>query len=125
MAKLRVSIVERFAFSQPEDVAVFRGGGGIRSFARPEATVQVSEDQATAVSLASGATIAELVEALRAIKVSSRDVIAILQGIKRAGAYKRHILTKKTTKRKRQMRRRSGVDQTNTAAIRNMLPYSS
>jgi large subunit ribosomal protein L35 len=45
--------------------------------------------------------------------------------IKRAGAYKRHILTKKTTKRKRQMRRRSGVDHTNTAAIRSMLPYSS
>jgi large subunit ribosomal protein L35 len=45
--------------------------------------------------------------------------------IKRAGAYKRHILTKKSTKRKRQMRRRSGVDQTNTAAIRSMLPYSS
>jgi len=44
--------------------------------------------------------------------------------IKRAGAYKRHILTKKTTKRKRQMRRRSGVDATNTAAIRAMLPYS-
>ncbi|TMH28686.1 MAG: 50S ribosomal protein L35 [Betaproteobacteria bacterium] len=45
--------------------------------------------------------------------------------IKRAGAYKRHILTKKSTKRKRHMRRRSQVDQTNTAAIRAMLPYSS
>ena len=45
--------------------------------------------------------------------------------IKRAGAYKRHILTKKTTKRKRQMRRRSAVDHTNAAAIRSMLPYSS
>jgi large subunit ribosomal protein L35 len=45
--------------------------------------------------------------------------------IKRAGAYKRHILTKKSTKRKRQMRRRSGVDQTNKHAIRAMLPYSS
>ena len=45
--------------------------------------------------------------------------------IKRAGAYKRHILTKKSTKRKRQMRRRSQVDQTNAAAIRAMLPYSS
>jgi large subunit ribosomal protein L35 len=45
--------------------------------------------------------------------------------IKRAGAYKRHILTKKSTKRKRHMRRRSRVDATNTAAIRNMLPYSS
>jgi large subunit ribosomal protein L35 len=45
--------------------------------------------------------------------------------IKRASAYMRHILTKKSTKRKRQMRRRSGVNHTNTAAIRNMLPYSS
>jgi len=45
--------------------------------------------------------------------------------IKRAGAYKRHILTKKTTKRKRHMRRRTGVDHTNAAAIRSMLPYSS
>ena len=45
--------------------------------------------------------------------------------VKRAQAYKRHILTKKTTKRKRQMRRRSAVHETNTAAIRAMLPYSS
>jgi large subunit ribosomal protein L35 len=45
--------------------------------------------------------------------------------IKRSSAYMRHILTKKSTKRKRQMRRRSGVDHTNTAAIRSMLPYSS
>src|SRR4051812_36526670 len=55
---LRVPIVERFAFSQPEDVAVFSGASGVRSFARPEAEVHVSEDQATAVSLPSGATIA-------------------------------------------------------------------
>jgi large subunit ribosomal protein L35 len=45
--------------------------------------------------------------------------------VKRGQAFKRHILTKKSTKRKRQMRRRSAVDYTNTAAIRNMLPYSS
>ena len=45
--------------------------------------------------------------------------------VKRKSAFKNHILTKKSTKRKRQMRRRSGVDQTNTAAIRAMLPYSS
>ena len=45
--------------------------------------------------------------------------------IKRGGAYRRHILTKKSTKMKRQLRRTSEVDQTNTAAIRAMLPYSS
>jgi len=45
--------------------------------------------------------------------------------IKRGSAFLRHILTKKTTKRKRQMRRRSAVNSTNMAAVRSMLPYSS
>jgi large subunit ribosomal protein L35 len=44
--------------------------------------------------------------------------------IKRASAYMRHILTKKSTKRKRQLRRQNAVDSTNTRAIRAMLPYS-
>ena len=45
--------------------------------------------------------------------------------VRRYKAYKSHILTKKTTKRKRQMRRRSGLDATNTAAVKAMLPYSA
>ena len=45
--------------------------------------------------------------------------------IKRSSAYMRHILTKKSTKRKRQLRRANVVDSTNTRAIRSMLPYSS
>ena len=45
--------------------------------------------------------------------------------IKRGGAYRRHILTKKSTKTKRQLRRKSAVHSSNTAAIRSMLPYSS
>ncbi|HEY5635323.1 MAG TPA: 50S ribosomal protein L35 [Burkholderiales bacterium] len=44
--------------------------------------------------------------------------------IKRSHAYMRHILTKKTTKRKRQLRGTTSVDQTNKAAVRAMLPYS-
>ena len=44
--------------------------------------------------------------------------------IKRAGAYKRHILTKKTTKRKRQMRTATAVDHSNKAQILSVLPYS-
>jgi large subunit ribosomal protein L35 len=44
--------------------------------------------------------------------------------IKRAGAYKRHILTKKTTKRKRQMRRASAVDHSNKHQVLSVLPYS-
>jgi len=82
---LKVSITERLAVSQPGGI-FFGGADGVRTVAAPEATVRVHEDEAQAVSLGTGATIAQLVEALRAIKVSSRDVIAILQGIKRAGA---------------------------------------
>jgi large subunit ribosomal protein L35 len=44
--------------------------------------------------------------------------------IKRAGAYKRHILTKKTTKRKRKMRNATAVDHSNKAQILSVLPYS-
>jgi large subunit ribosomal protein L35 len=45
--------------------------------------------------------------------------------IKRASAYMRHILTKKSTKRKRHLRRANTVHSTNTRAIRAMLPYSA
>ena len=45
--------------------------------------------------------------------------------IKRASAYMRHILTKKSTKRKRHLRRATALDQTNKRQIRAMLPYSS
>ena len=43
--------------------------------------------------------------------------------IKRAKAYKSHILNKKTTKRKRGLRAGSYADVTNVAAIRKMIPY--
>ena len=45
--------------------------------------------------------------------------------IKRSHAYLRHILTKKSTKRKRHLRGTTAVDQTNKRQIRAMLPYSS
>ncbi len=45
-------------------------------------------------------------------------------GIKRTKAFLRHILTKKTTKRKRHMRGMTGVDATNVRSVRAMLPYS-
>lgn len=45
-------------------------------------------------------------------------------GIKRAKAFKRHILTKKTTKNKRQLRGTTMVHSTNMASVRAMLPYA-
>ena len=45
-------------------------------------------------------------------------------GFKRAQSHKRHILTKKSTKRKRQLRSILQVHSADTAAVRQMLPYS-
>lgn len=45
-------------------------------------------------------------------------------GVKRAHAFKRHILTKKTTKNKRQLRGTSMVSERDMASISKMLPYA-
>ncbi|MCX7183715.1 MAG: 50S ribosomal protein L35 [Pseudomonadota bacterium] len=44
--------------------------------------------------------------------------------VKRSQAFKRHILTKKTTKNKRQLRGTAGVHSTNVASVRAMMPYA-
>lgn len=43
--------------------------------------------------------------------------------VKRAHAFKSHILNKKTTKRKRNLRKTTVADVTNTAAVKQMVPY--
>jgi large subunit ribosomal protein L35 len=44
-------------------------------------------------------------------------------GIKRSRAFLRHILTKKTTKRKRHLRGTTTVHGSNVRAVKSMLPY--
>jgi large subunit ribosomal protein L35 len=44
--------------------------------------------------------------------------------IKRSQAFKRHILTKKSTKNKRHLRGITNVDKTNAGAVKAMLPYA-
>jgi large subunit ribosomal protein L35 len=44
--------------------------------------------------------------------------------IKRAHAGKRHILTKRTTKNKRQLRGITGIHETNVDSVRAMMPYA-
>ncbi len=46
-------------------------------------------------------------------------------GIKRSQANMRHILTKKSQKRKRKLRGTTSVDASNVRQVRAMLPYSS
>ncbi|MGA8146993.1 MAG: 50S ribosomal protein L35 [Gallionellaceae bacterium] len=44
--------------------------------------------------------------------------------VKRSQAFKRHILTKKTTKNKRQLRGTTEVHATNVASVHAMMPYA-
>lgn len=45
-------------------------------------------------------------------------------GVKRSMAFKRHILTKKTTKNKRQLRGTALVHASDMRSVRAMLPYA-
>ena len=45
-------------------------------------------------------------------------------GFKRSSSHLNHILTKKSTKRKRHLRAQSLVDSADVAQVRRMLPYS-
>ena len=44
--------------------------------------------------------------------------------VKRGHAYRSHILTKMSTKRKRNLRKGGYTDKTNTATIKKLLPYA-
>ena len=43
--------------------------------------------------------------------------------VKRSKAYASHILTKKTTKRKRNLRKSALIDKTNQKTIKKLVPY--
>lgn len=59
-------------------------------------------------------------------KSSAKKRFKVLGGgkIKRSQAFKRHILTKKTTKNKRQLRGTVLVHPSDVASVRSMLPYA-
>ncbi|MCL2345791.1 MAG: 50S ribosomal protein L35 [Desulfobulbus sp.] len=59
-------------------------------------------------------------------KSSAKKRFSIRAGgsIKRGQAFKRHILTKKTTKNKRHLRGAVAVNERDAAAVRAMMPYA-
>ena len=81
---LKVVVSTDFLVSQPSFVR--NTGDAVSSVIVPDTELDVKESVAQAVDLPSGATIADLISALRQIKTSTRDVITILQAIKTAGA---------------------------------------
>jgi len=77
---LSVVVQTRFEVSQPNPLA-----GGTTQVV-PQTNVAVKDEKARNVVLQQGATVEELVKALAAIGSTTRDVIAILENLRAAGA---------------------------------------
>lgn len=70
----------------PAGTVVMAPGTAPAATVVPNKTVSATEQEASLVTLKGGSTIEGLVQALNALKVTPRDIIAILQTIKQAGA---------------------------------------
>jgi flagellar P-ring protein precursor FlgI len=77
---LTVSIATTPVISQPEP----KSHG--ETVVVPQKDVSVEENRASTLLLKSGDTIEDLIKALNAVKATPRDIIAILQAVKEAGA---------------------------------------
>jgi flagellar P-ring protein precursor FlgI len=77
---LNVEIRTQFDVSQPEP---FSKG---QTTVTPQTTVNAKEEKAKNVTLQKGATVEDLVRALQAIGSTARDIIAILEAMRTAGA---------------------------------------
>jgi len=77
---LAIEVVTRLQVSQPQALA--QGQTAVV----PETTVKAQEGPAQAIHLEEGATVDELIRGLQSIGATARDIVAILQAIKAAGA---------------------------------------
>ena len=77
---LSIEVATQLAVSQPN--ALSRG----KTEVVPETNIKAEESKARRIELAEGASVEELVNGLQKIGATARDVIAILQAIKAAGA---------------------------------------
>ncbi|MFA0810752.1 flagellar basal body P-ring protein FlgI [Microbulbifer epialgicus] len=99
---LELSISTDYAVSQPNIFSIGlnksnltdENGQGISTVVVPDTNISVKEQSLASVSLPSGSTVNDLVRALKQIHVSTRDMIAILQAIKSAGALHARLIIK-------------------------------
>lgn len=81
---LRIEIQTTYGVSQPQ--MLIQPGSGIETVVVPDTSITVTEDSVKPIHFPAGTTVAELVQALYQIKVSTRDTISILEAAKAAGA---------------------------------------
>jgi flagellar P-ring protein precursor FlgI len=79
---IKLSIVTDNQVSQPNFIG--RSGPGVQTLAVSNSRIEVSETNQLVTQ--SGTSVGDLVQALNKVKVSTRDIIAILQSVKAAGA---------------------------------------
>lgn len=77
---LAIEVVTQLQVSQPQPLA--QG----QTVVVPDTTVKAQEGPAQAIHLDEGATVDELIRGLQSIGATARDIVAILQAIKAAGA---------------------------------------
>lgn len=81
---LHIEIDTDYFVSQPN--SSIRSPSSIETVVVPDTTISVTEDLSQTVGIKKGSTVADLVQALNKINLTTRDVISILQSIKAAGA---------------------------------------
>jgi flagellar P-ring protein precursor FlgI len=81
---LQIAIATEYQVSQPTLTQFM--SPNVRTAVTPSTNINVKEPTAQAVTLKNGATIADLIAALSKVHTSTRDMIAILESLKRAGA---------------------------------------
>ncbi len=81
---LQIAIATEFNVSQP--TLIQNTGRQVRTEVTPSSNINVKESSAATVQLDQGATVADLISALSKVQTSTRDIIAILESLKRAGA---------------------------------------
>lgn len=81
---LKVSVTAERTASQP--VLIGEAGDGVRSLVVENSRLDVTESEAPRFVAAGPSTVADLVQSLVRLKVSTRDIISVLQSVKAAGA---------------------------------------
>jgi len=81
---LKVAIRTKFEVSQP--IKVFASDVNASTVVVPNTQLEVDEQLGFNVNLPNDSSVSDLVAALNKVKASSRDIITILQAIKRSGA---------------------------------------
>ena len=81
---LKISVTTERTASQP--LVLGEAGNDVRSLVVANSRLEVSESEQTRFLPPGASTVADLVQALVRLKVSTRDVIAVLQSVKAAGA---------------------------------------